>query len=305
MREDIVRALAAIKLTSPITPEGGAAVRAVLLPFQEQEPYRGLRVTRDEAYGPHERHRLDIFAPEEGSAPRPVVLFVHGGAYVGGNKRTPGTPFNDNVGVWAARSGFIGVTMNYRLAPEHPYPAGAEDVGAAVERIRANIASFGGDPGAITLLGQSAGATHVACYGARGDLHARPGGGVNGIVLMSGSYDFSEPNPSAPAIAYFGSDAAERARASCIRGLVDSGLPVMISVSEDDSPGAHRQAWLMAQAFFERDGRCPNFVYLPNHNHVSQIAHLNATGIDDTMLSDRLADFVTGCARRSLQTAAT
>jgi hypothetical protein len=70
MREDIIRALAAIKLTSPITPEGGAAVRAVLLPFHEQEPYRGLRVTRDEAYGPHERHRLDIFAPEAGGAAR-------------------------------------------------------------------------------------------------------------------------------------------------------------------------------------------------------------------------------------------
>src|SRR5476649_2058666 len=116
---------------------------------------------------------------------------------------------------------------------------------------------------------------------------------------MSGSYDFSGPKQSAPALAYFGSDPKARTEASCIRGLVASGLPVMISVSESDSPGAHQQAWLMAQAFFERDGTCPNFIYLPNHNHVSQIAHLNATGIDDTMLSDRLADFVTTCARRS------
>jgi acetyl esterase/lipase len=305
MREDIVRALAAIKLESPITPEGGAAVRAVLLPFHEEEPYRDLRVTRDERYGTDERHRVDIFAPEERTAPRPVVLFVHGGAYVGGDKRTPGTPYNDNVGVWAARNGFIGVTMTYRLAPAHKYPAGAEDVGAAVEWIREHIASFGGDPEAITLLGQSAGATHVACYGARADLHARPGGGVNGIVLMSGAYDFSGDNPGAPALAYFGSDPAARADASCVRGLVASGLPVMISVSEHDSPGAHRHAWLMAQAFFERDGCCPNFLYLPNHNHVSQIAHLNAVGIDDTILSDRLADFVITSMRRSLQPAAT
>jgi hypothetical protein len=124
---------------------------------------------------------------------------------------------------------------------------------------------------------------------------------VNGIALMSGQYDFSGPNPGAPAVAYFGSDPAARAEASCIRGLVASGLPVMISISEYDTPGTHRQSWLMAQAFFERDGCCPNFVYLPNHNHLSQIAHLNAAGIDDTILSDRLADFVTTCARRSLQ----
>jgi acetyl esterase/lipase len=305
MREDILRALAAIKLSSPIAPAEGAAVRAVLLPFHEQEPYRELRVARDEQYGPNARHRLDIFAPQERSAPRPVVLFVHGGAYIGGDKRTPGTPYNDNVGVWAARSGFIGVTMNYRLAPAHPYPAGAEDVGAAVEWIRANIASYGGDPDAVTLLGQSAGATHVACYGARSDLHARPGGGVNGIVLMSGSYEFSDPNPGPHTVAYFGNDAAARAGASCIRGLVESGIPVMISVSEHDAPGAHRQAWLMAQAFYDAGGRCPNFMYLPNHNHVSQIAHLNADGIDDTLLGDRLADFVTRCARLSLQPAST
>lgn len=303
MREDILRALAAIKLSSPIAPAEGAAVRAVLLPFHEVEPYRELLVTRDERYGADARHRLDIFAPEHRSSLRPVVLFVHGGAYIGGDKRTPGTPYNDNVGVWAARNGFIGVTMTYRLAPAHPYPAGAEDVGAAVEWIRANIAAFGGDPGAITLLGQSAGATHAACYGARSDLHARPGGGVNGIVLMSGSYEFSDPNPAPHTVAYFGSYATARSQASCIRGLVASGIPVMISISEHDAPGAHRQAWLMAQAFFEADGRCPNLMYLPNHNHVSQIAHLNAQGIGDTLLGDRLADFVTTCAHRTLQPA--
>jgi acetyl esterase/lipase len=230
------------------------------------------------------------------------MLFVHGGAYIGGDKRTPGTPYNDNVGVWAARNGFIGVTMTYRLAPAFQYPAGAADVGAAVEWLRANVAPFGGDPFAITLLGQSAGATHVACYGARPDLHARPGGGVNGIVLMSGSYDFAAAAPHV--VAYFGNDAEARAAASPIDGLVSSGLPVMISISEFDAPGAHRQSWNLAQAFFDRRGRWPNVLYLPHHNHVSQIAHLNATGIEDHLLSDRLADFVTSCARATLHPAA-
>jgi acetyl esterase/lipase len=301
MREDLARVLAEMKLSVPLAPAEGAAVRALLTPYHEAEPYAALRVVRDERYGPDARHQLDIFAPAESSAARPVVLFVHGGAYVGGDKRTPGTPYNDNVGVWAARNGFIGVTMTYRLAPAFQYPAGAADVGSAVEWLRANIAPHGGDPFAITLLGQSAGATHVACYGARPDLHARPDGGVNGIVLMSGSYEFAAAAPHV--LAYFGNDAEARAGASPIDGLVASGLPVMISISEFDAPGAHRQSWNLARAFFERQGRWPNVLYLPHHNHVSQIAHLNASGIEDHLLSDRLADFVTSCARATLNPA--
>ena len=54
----------------------------------------------------------------------PVVTFV------AGDKSAPGTPYHDNVALWAARSGMVGVTMNYRLAPEHRWPSGAEDVGA-------------------------------------------------------------------------------------------------------------------------------------------------------------------------------
>jgi acetyl esterase/lipase len=299
MREDIARDLAAIKLSRPVAPEQSGAVRALYLPFHETEPYRDLDVTRDERYGPDERNRLDIFRPRAAGALRPVVLFVHGGAYIGGDKRTPGTPYHDNVGVWAARNGFIGITMTYRLAPAHPYPAGAADVGAAIAWLHQHAASFGGDPEAITLLGHSAGATHVACYGARSDLHAKPGGGVNGIVVMAGSYEFSDPDPSKPALAYFGSDPALREAASCITGFAASGIPAMIGISEHDAPDTHRQAWLLSQALFERDGCCPNFVYLPGHNHISQMSHLNAAGIGDTMLSDRLLDFVTACVRQS------
>src|SRR5262249_18035492 len=62
-----------------------------------------ITVRRDHRYGPHERHRLDLFIPRElTSAPRAVLLFVHGGGFVRGDKMTPGSPFYDNVGYWAA-----------------------------------------------------------------------------------------------------------------------------------------------------------------------------------------------------------
>jgi acetyl esterase/lipase len=77
----------------------------------------GVSSVEDLAYGADERHRLDVFAPAAASRPMPVVLFVPGGGYVGGAKSRAGVPFYQNVGVFLARNGVVGVTMNYRLAP--------------------------------------------------------------------------------------------------------------------------------------------------------------------------------------------
>ena len=288
MQEKIARLIAEIKMGTPVSPEAIQAVREVYTPFQESEPYTGVAVTRDEAYGSNERQRLDVFAPDGIAEPRPVVLFVHGGGFVGGERRTPGTPFYDNVGVWAARNGFVGVTMSYRLAPQHRFPAGPDDVASAVAWIRKNIAAHGGDPGAIVLLGQSAGASHVAAYGAR----EQRDDSVRALALMSGVYDFA-PFETAPNIrAYLGDELGRLRAASSIAGVVASNLPVLLCVSEFDTPAFHEQAQLLAQAIFERDGRCANFLYLPRHNHLSQITHLNADGIEDRLLADRLAEFV-------------
>jgi acetyl esterase/lipase len=100
-----------------VDPEKTAPIYA---PLQEKEPYTGLKVLRDAKYGPDARNLVDIFATADASGARPVLMFVHGGAYVGGNKRPPGSPFYDNVMVWAARNGMVGVNVEYRLAPQSP-----------------------------------------------------------------------------------------------------------------------------------------------------------------------------------------
>ncbi|MGW7078411.1 carboxylesterase/lipase family protein [Streptomyces sp. NPDC054871] len=91
----------------------------------------------------------------------PVMVFVHGGGFVAGSTRASlydGTAF--------ARSGVVLVTVNYRLGmagfldlPGAPRNRGLLDVIAALRWVRENIAAFGGDPGQVTLFGQSAGAT--------------------------------------------------------------------------------------------------------------------------------------------------
>jgi acetyl esterase/lipase len=168
-----------------VTPELVAASWALLKPFHDKAGYTAPEVDRDLAYGGHERHRLDVHTSGaeggNGGHGAPVLLFVPGGGFVGGDKHVPGTPMYDHVGAWAVRSGWVGVTVNYRLAPEHTWPSGAQDVAAAVEWVRGNIAGYGGDPARIVLAGHSAGCVHVASYLAGQVSADQPGSTLDGI----------------------------------------------------------------------------------------------------------------------------
>lgn len=176
---------------------------ALYAPLQQKEPYAGVKVERDISYGANERNRLDVFVPEAAGSARPVVIFVHGGGFVRGDKRGPGSPFYDNIMLWAAKSGFVGVNMTYRLAPQNPWPAGAEDVAAVVRWVSDNIAARGGDPAKVFLIGHSAGAVHAASYVAHPAFHGAKGIGLAGAVLISGLYDITQA-PSDAERAYFG-----------------------------------------------------------------------------------------------------
>ncbi|HXY90451.1 MAG TPA: alpha/beta hydrolase, partial [Xanthobacteraceae bacterium] len=169
-----------------------AATATLYAPLQEQEPYAGIRVHRDLKYGPDARNRLDVFAPDPlPTDTRPTLIFVHGGGFVTGDKAKPGSPFYENIGVWAARHGLIGVNVTYRLAPGHPWPAGIEDIGAAVRWAIQNVAPYGSGPDRIFLMGHGAGATHVAGYLSHPELQPPGGLGVAGAILVSGVYDLT------------------------------------------------------------------------------------------------------------------
>src|SRR5215218_3730077 len=113
---------------------------ALFAPMQQKEPYEGIKAERDVKYGPAERHLLDVFTPETNSSARPVLIFIHGGGFTAGNKRNPGSPFYDNIMLWAVKSGFVGVNATYRLAPQFVWPAAAEDLASVVQWITAKIA---------------------------------------------------------------------------------------------------------------------------------------------------------------------
>lgn len=94
----------------------------------------------------------------EGACPFPVTLFFHGGGFIG-----LGLDSHDNLcRRLAARAGTLVVSVAYRLAPEHPYPAAVDDALAATCWVHANAAALGGDPTRLAVAGDSAGGTLAA-----------------------------------------------------------------------------------------------------------------------------------------------
>ena len=145
-------------------------------------------VTRDVAYGPDPRQRLDIYAPPGGADGAPVVVFVHGGSWATGDKAG-----YDWAGRALASRGYLAVLPNYRLVPEGIYPAMVEDTALAVAWTHANAAQLGGDPSGLAVAGHSAGAYNammVAYAPAFLDAAGAPPNIVRAVVNIAGPTDF-------------------------------------------------------------------------------------------------------------------
>ena len=258
-------------------------------PLQEKEPYRGVKIERDIKYGAADRNLLDVFTPETASPSRPVLIFVHGGGFVAGNKRTSGSPFYDNIMLWAVKNGFVGVNVTYRLAPQAAWPAGAEDLAAAVQWVADKINERGGDPARIHLMGHSAGAVHVANYVSHPQFHKVKGGGLAGAILLSGIYDLTATPLADPERAYFGADPARYAEQSSLQGLLATKTPLMMVATELDPPRFVQQFDLLKQAACKGPTGCAHAIMLPQHSHVSEVYSINTA---DTRLADEILDFV-------------
>jgi arylformamidase len=236
-------------------------------------------ISRDHRYGPDERQRLDIFN-KASQKQVPVLVFVHGGGFVMGDKRAPDLPFYDNIGNFAVLCGYVGVTITYRLAPAHPWPAGSEDVAAAVRWLRANVASHGGDPTRIFLMGQSAGAVHVAGYVADKRLHAPDGHVIAGALMISGIYDVAQADANPFHLAYYGDAPAFWPERSTLGGLTITDVPLFFSVSEFDGADFQKQAALLVAALTRARGRFPQMHWLAGHNHLSPVLAVGSPGAD-------------------------
>ena len=149
MPPDIAAKIAA--LGRVVDPNGTATIYA---PLQESEPYAGIKAVRDVKYGPSERNRVDVFAPETADGPRPVLMFMHGGSYTRGDASwQPLLRQHRDSGRCAAEARRRQY-RKYRLAPMDPWPAAEEDLGRAIRFVAENSRSYGADPDRIYLMGQ-------------------------------------------------------------------------------------------------------------------------------------------------------
>jgi len=250
----------------------------------------GVQVTRDLAYGEHPRQALDVFRPS-GATRAPVVVFVHGGAFVRGDKRVrPG--IYDNVLRYFARHGLVGVNVGYRLAPEATFPEGARDVARAMVWIEHEIAAYGGDPQRIFLFGNSAGGSHVATYAFDRTAVPERSAALAGIVLASARVRAAAlpDDPNADAVrAYFGSDASLHEPRSPVTHADDPDLPVFIAIAEYENAYLDVYAAELLHKLSRHRKRAPRFLRLTRHNHISLIAHFD-TG--EEILGREILDFI-------------
>ena len=122
----------------------------------------GLEIIRDIPYGDHPvRNLLDIYRPAELPENAPVIIQIHGGAWIIGHKQQQGQPLLHRL----AANGYVGVSINYRLGPKSRFPDPIVDVKRAIAWVRTNISEHGGDPSRIILTGGSAGG-HLAMLAA-------------------------------------------------------------------------------------------------------------------------------------------
>lgn len=237
-------------------------------PGQRRLPPEGTTALRGVAYvaDGHERQKLDLYIPP-GNGPFPVLIWIHGGAWLGGSKEDcPALPYLEK--------GFAVASFNYRLSQHAVFPAQIEDCKAAVRWLRANATAHRLDPDRFAAWGSSAGGHLVALLGTTADFHTFDVGpnldqssAVQAVVDFFGPTDFLQmdthrlPNgmvhstPDSPESKLIGGDIREHAdlvaRADPIT-YVSAGDPPFLIVHGDSDPLVpHHQSELLEEAVKE------------------------------------------------------
>ena len=241
--------------------------------------------TKELAYGPHERQRVDIYTRTRRPAePVPAIVVFHGGGLIGGNRGA-----TVNVAEYFASLGYVGVNGGYRLAPEAKWPEGARDVAGAVSYLRDHVAEYGGDPNQIFVAGISTGALHAATYVFRPDLLPPGAARAAGAILVSGPYTFDFDTAGRGELAYFGEDRARWPEMVVTGNVSRTDIPVLMTTAEWDNA---RYTKAYAELFHElvvEHGVVPRYLQSLGHNHSSQLL---SVGTADRSVSGTIVDFI-------------
>jgi acetyl esterase/lipase len=164
---------------------------------------------------------LDAYL-QRSQTPSAAVIFVHGGGFVGGDKKDYPHDLLDPL----TENGFSTISVNYRLAPKHPFPAATDDVETAIAYVKQHARELRIDPRRLAMLGPSAGGLIVSYVGAR----HRPENRVAAVVSMFGEHDLvlrASENPCC-----MDGRVGPRPPGGCISG----GLAALLGFSEIKTP---------------------------------------------------------------------
>ena len=254
-------------------------------------PAEYARVSKNIAYGGHPRQKLDLFLPPSAREALPLIIFVHGGAFVEGDRNRSPQIYSNVLHYFASR-GIAGINMGYRLAPEHRYPAASEDIGSVVRWAQDHAIEFGLDTRRIFLMGHSAGAAHAGSYCYDRRIHGPAGPSLAGLVVVSGRVraDISGENPNAKKVAaYYGTDAAFLDASSPVSHVDAASVPTFIAMAQFENPLIDVHCMELAHKLAAAKRRAPPVLWLRGHNHTSSIAHINTA---EDLLGQSILGFI-------------
>jgi acetyl esterase/lipase len=228
------------------------------------------------------RHRLDVYEPaQEAAAPRPVVLFIHGGSWNSGSKDDF---IYKAIGRRLAKQGFVGVVISYRLSPQALVPQQADDCARALAWTVANIKDYGGDPARIVLMGHSAGGGLAALLATGSDTllakHGLPRTAAHAVLLddpagldMLDYLTKMQYPGDAQYLVPFSKDPAVWRQASALYHMQAGAPPYSIYIGGETYPSISSSGEKFRQRL-KQLGQEPRYTILPGKKHVGMVTQL-------------------------------
>ena len=224
---------------------------------------------------------LDIYRPAtDAAAPRPTVLFWHGGSWQDGSR----TDYLF-VGVELARRGFNVVIPDYRKFPEVTYPAFIEDAAAAFAWVHREIGRYGGDPARVIVSGHSAGAHSAVMLAADARFLARHGlspTSIRGVIGLAGPYHFTPRSETLTRIF----NGAENFPDMQAGNFVDGDEPPMVLLHGEADSTVNRMNIRRLSAALEKAGICHETRFYPGVGHIGMIGAFTWAYESEPILGD-------------------
>ena len=203
--------------------------------------------------------RADISVPK-GAGPHPVAIYLHGGGWIAGSNKS-----HRKLGMQFAEAGCLTLNLDYRLAPEHPFPAGLDDCVFALRWAHENAKRYHGDAARMVIGGDSAGANLAAA--AALEIGKNPGGvKLSALLLLYGLYDIrammergGQAGPSGTNENYLGADYRSKLddpRVSPIKGVKAGALPptfIIAGTSDTLVPESYAMAEALRKAEIQHE----------------------------------------------------